>query len=76
MIGTVCSRPMRSLAQPHWNTATTTPYAAAMPSRFMTTAFAATTGARNTAVSSRKLSETTEMMKTGRRSLRRWEMSM
>ena len=34
-MGTVLSSPMRSLAQPHWNTATIAPYAAATDSRFI-----------------------------------------
>ena len=33
MIGTVSSRPMRSLSQPHWKMATSTPKLAAMLSR-------------------------------------------
>ena len=45
--------PMRLAPQPHWNTATTTPYAAPIDSRFMITAFSGTSRLRNTTISSR-----------------------
>ena len=44
---------VRSPSQPHWNRATTTPYAAPIVSRFMITALSGTSSDRNTAMSSR-----------------------
>ena len=45
--------------QPHWNTATITPYAAPIDSRFMITAFSGTSTLRNTTISSRNDSSST-----------------
>jgi len=59
---------MRSLPQPHWNTATITPYAAPIDSRFMITAFSGTRTLRNTTMSRRKDRRSTSPMNTGRRS--------
>ena len=66
-IGPVFSTPNTLLNQPHSNTATTTPYAAPIDSRFMITAFSGTRRLRNTAIKSRKLSRSTAPMNTGSR---------
>ncbi len=52
-------------SQPHWNTATRTPNAAPMESRFMTAAVNGMTMLRNTPASSRKESATTSPMNRG-----------
>ena len=52
-IGPDLATPSRSLPQPHWNTATITPYAAPIESRFITTALSGTSTLRNTSISSR-----------------------
>ena len=70
-IGPVCSTPNTPLSQPHWNTATTTPYAAPIESRFMTAALSGTSRVRNTTISSRKLSTSTAPMKSGSRAASR-----
>ncbi len=53
MIGTVDSNPIRLAAQPHWNTITRTPYAAATLSRFSSAALSGTRSERNSTISSR-----------------------
>ena len=53
VIGVGPSRPSRLLPQPHWNTATSTPYAAPMESRFISAAFSGTTTERKTSISRR-----------------------
>jgi hypothetical protein len=62
-MGTVLSRPMRSFAQPHWNTTTITPYAAATESRFITAAVSGTRTEWNTSSSNRNERSTTAKMK-------------
>ena len=54
-----------SLPQPHWKTATRTPYAAPIESRFITAAFSGTTIERNTSISSRNDTAMTAPMKSG-----------
>ena len=44
-IGPVVPTPIRLADQPHWKTATITPYAAPIDSRFMITAFSGTSSA-------------------------------
>ena len=75
-MGTVLSRPMRSFAQPHWNTATMTPYAAATESRFITAAVSGTSTEWNTSINSRNESSTTAKMNSGNRDAIWSEMSM
>ncbi len=60
--GTAWSSPSRSVPQPHWKTATITPYAAPMLSRFMTAAFSGTITDRNTSASSSTETATTKPM--------------
>ena len=67
-IGPDSATPMRSFSQPHWNTATITPYAAPIDSRFMITALSGTSTLRNTTISRRNDSSSTSPMNTGRRS--------
>src|ERR1700759_1789531 len=57
--------PRASAPQPNWNTATTTPYAAATESRFRTTALTAITSERNEASSSRKANVSTKPNTSG-----------
>ena len=52
-IGPSLPTPKKLEPQPHWNTATTTPYAAPIDSRFMTTALSGTSRLRKTSMSSR-----------------------
>ena len=52
---------------PFWNTATSTPYAAPIDSRFMITAFNGTSSDRNTTSSNRNDSSSTTPMKIGSR---------
>src|SRR5437016_2382429 len=59
--------PIRDAPQPHWKTATSTPNAAAMLSRFMIAAFNGTSSDRNTAIRSRKLRAMTAPKNHGRR---------
>ena len=66
VIGVGPSRPIRLLPQPHWKTATRTPYAAPIDSRFMTAAFSGTTTDRKTSISSRNDATSTAPMKSGR----------
>ena len=66
-IGPSLPTPKKLEPQPHWNTATTTPYAAPIDSRFMMTAFSGTSRLRNTTISSRNESTSTAPMKIGRR---------
>ena len=75
-MGTVWSSPNRPFAQPHWNTATITPYAAPIERRFMTAALSGTRIERNTTISSRNDSPTTTPMNSGSRSWIRSPMSM
>ena len=60
--GTAWSRPSSSVPQPHWKTATITPYAAAMLSRFITAALIGITTDRKTIASSRMETPTTKPM--------------
>ena len=55
----------RFVPQPNWNTATTTPYAAATDSRFRMTALAAITSERNDASSSRNAKVSTKPNTSG-----------
>ena len=64
-IGPVCSSPNSDCPQPHWNTATSTPYAAAIDSRFMIAALSGTTTERNTTISSRNDSRMTTAIMIG-----------
>ncbi len=52
-MGPDCDKLSSDLPQPHWNTATTMPYAAAIESMFMMTALTGTSSERNTIMSSR-----------------------
>ncbi len=70
-IGTVLCRPSSSLPHPNWNTATTTPYAAPIDSRFMTPAVNGITTDRNAAMSKRNESPTTARMNHGSRAAMR-----
>src|SRR3954471_259064 len=70
LIGIVLYRPMNSLPQPHWNTATSTPYAAAIDSRFMSAALSGTRIDRNTITSKTNDIATIEAMKIGSRLVR------
>ena len=65
-IGPACDTPRRSLPQPHWNTATITPYAAPMESRFMITALSGTSTLRNTSMSSRNDKTSTDADEDGK----------
>jgi hypothetical protein len=65
-ITTVPSRLNRSPSHPHWNTATTTPYAPPIDSRFITAAFSGTVTERNTTISSRNDAARIAEMKIGR----------
>ena len=69
VIGVGPSSPIRLLPQPHWKTATRTPYAAPIDSRFIAAAFSGTTTDRNTMVSSRNEMRMTKPMKSGSVSL-------
>ena len=62
-MGTVDSSPTNPFAQPHWNTATVAPYAAATDSRFITAAVSGTRIEWNTSISRRNDSSTTAPMK-------------
>ena len=68
-IGPACT-PVRSPSQPHWNMATTMPYAAPIDSRFMMTAFSGTSSDRNTTISSRNESASTAAKNNGSRGAR------
>ena len=61
---------VRSLNQPHWNSITSTPYAAPIDSRFMMTALSGTSSDRNTTISSRNDRMSTAPKKYGMRSAR------
>ena len=61
-IGIVSSSPIRPLPQPHWNTATITPYAAPIDSRFMIAALSGTRIERNTIISRMNAPSTTAPM--------------
>ena len=61
LIGTVSLRPIRLAPQPHWNTATTTPYAAAMLITLSTAALSGTSTDRNTTISTRNDSPITAL---------------
>ena len=56
---------MAGPSQPHWNTATITPKAAPMESRFMAAAVSGMTMLRKTAASNRNDSRTTRPMNRG-----------
>ena len=66
-IGPALPTPIRLIPQPHWKTATSTPYAAPMDNKFMITAFSGTSKLRNTAMSRRNESERTPRNKYGMR---------
>src|SRR5262247_4176491 len=66
-MGPVCDTLNTSFSQPHWNTATITPYAAPIERRFMTTALTGTAMERNTVMSRRKDNNTTAPMTSGSR---------
>src|SRR2546421_2282577 len=66
-IGTFPVTPSAGPPQPHWKTATTTPYAAAIDSRFIAAAFSASSGARNITSNSTNAASTTTAMTTGSR---------
>ena len=57
-------------AHPHWNTATTTPYAAPIDNMFMTTALSGTSSDRNTIISNRNDSVSTAAKNSGMRRAR------
>ena len=59
MIGTFSCTPIASAPQPHWKTATITPYAAPMLSMLRTAAFNGTSTERKTSISTRNDSPTT-----------------
>ena len=65
--GTVDSSPMSSLPHPHWNTMTSTPYAAPMLSRLSSAALIGTKTERNTSISSSTESTTTAATNQTRR---------
>lgn len=65
MIGTVVSRPIRPLSQPHWKTATTTPKAPPMLSRMAMHALSGTRIERKATISSRKVQPQHHDMKIG-----------
>ena len=73
--GTAWSSPSRPVPQPHWKTATITPYAAPMLSRFITAAFSGTITDRNTRASSSTETATTKPMTSQSRSASRSAMS-
>ncbi len=75
-IGAPPATPITLPNQPHWKTATMTPYAAPIDSRFITTALSGTSTDRNTARSSTKLSSRTAPMNHGRRADSTVEKSM
>ena len=66
-IDTRSSIPMSDEHQPHWNTATSTPYAAPTERPLRIAAFTATTGARHAAASSNRLSPETSAITSGNR---------
>jgi hypothetical protein len=66
--GTAWSSPSAPAPQPHWKTATMTPYAAPMLSRFMTAALSGTTTERNITVSRSTETPTTKAMTSQMRS--------
>jgi len=70
-IGTVVSSPIRLAPQPHWNTATSTPYAAPMLTRLSKAALSGTSTDRNNTISSRNDSPITAAMNQTRRSATR-----
>ena len=68
MIGRGSWTPTRLAPQPHWNTATTTPYEAPTPSRLSAAAFKGTRTERNTSARSRNDNPITTARNTGIRS--------
>ena len=75
MIGTVSCTPIRLAPQPHWKTATTTPYAAATPSTLRAAAFNGTSTDRNTTIRTRNDSPITAPRNQGIRCCSREETS-
>ena len=75
MIGTLSWTPIRLANQPHWKTATTTPYAAATPSTLSSAAFSGTSTERNTSIRTRNDSPITAPRNSGIRSCSRDETS-
>ena len=69
VIGVGPSRPSSSAPQPHWNTATSTPYAPPIESRFIAAAFSGTAIDRNTSINSRNDTPMTAPMNSGSVSL-------
>src|SRR5438552_3863713 len=74
-IGPVPFEPTRLAKCPFWKTVTTTPYAAPIDRRFITTAFSGTSSERNTTSRRRKLSDSTAPMNSNRRDENRSETS-
>ena len=58
------------LPHPHWKTATTTPYAAAIDSTFINTALIGTSTLRNTIINNKNDSSNTTAMNNTSRSVR------
>ena len=75
MIGRFSCTPIRSAPQPHWKTATTTPYAAATLNTLSSAAFSGTSIDRNTSISTMNDSPMTAARKYGIRCCSRDEMS-
>src|SRR3954454_7290076 len=76
MIGTDAGTPIRLAPQLHWNTATTTPYAAPTPSTLRTAAFNGTRTDRNTIISTRNDNPMTAPRNHGIRCCNREETSI
>ncbi len=64
-IGPSLPTPMSPMPQPHWNTATITPYAAPTERRFMITALSGTSRLRNTSISNTNDSSSTSPTTSG-----------
>src|SRR3954452_8560751 len=75
MIGTDSCTPIRLAPQPHWKTATTTPYAAPTPRTLRTAAFNGTITDRNTTISTRNDNPMTVPRNQGIRCCKRDETS-
>ena len=75
MIGTVSWTPIKLAPQPHWNTATTTPYAAPTLRTLRAAAFSGTRIERNTSMSTRNARPMTAPRNSGIRSCSRCETS-
>ena len=75
-IGTAASSPSRPRPHPHWKTATSTPYAAPIESRFITAALSGTRIDRNTMSNRTNAPSTTKPMQSSSRELIRSVRSM